>query len=76
MAVFYALSILIGIPLFVGLPVLVQSIGGWLGQSWSRMDALTMTVVAINLHHFIVDRYIWRSSGASRPGASQSSSSG
>ena len=60
-AVFYLVSIVLGVPLFVGLPVVVQALGGWLGQPWSMVHCVTMTVVAINLHHFIVDGSIWRS---------------
>ena len=61
MGSFYLLSVLVGVPLFIGVPMLVQEIGRWVGQSWSAQHCVTMTVVAINLHHFIVDGYIWRS---------------
>ena len=60
MGSFYLFSVLSGVLLFVGLPALVEGSGGWLGQRWSTAHCVTMTVVAINLHHFIVDAYIWR----------------
>lgn len=74
MLAFYVLSILVGVPIFLGLPLLVEGVGGWLGQGWSTAHCVTMTVVAINLHHFIVDGCIWRATPkAGRPARRSSS---
>jgi hypothetical protein len=61
MTAFYGLSALVGIPLFFGVPFAIQQAGGILGQELELSHCYLMVVAAINLHHFIVDGYIWRS---------------
>lgn len=61
MTCFYLLSILLGLFLFFAVPLVLWTAGGWFGQHWDAMECFLMVVVAINLHHFIVDGYIWHS---------------
>jgi len=51
---FYAASLLLGYLLFRALPLTYQ----WAGAG--VVESTIMVVAAINLHHFIVDAYIWR----------------
>ena len=51
---FYALCLLLGYGLFQLLPFAYQAAGfGW-------AESVLLVVAAINVHHFIVDGYIWR----------------
>jgi hypothetical protein len=51
---FYALCLMLGYALFQVLPLGYEALGfGWAASA-------TLVVAAINLHHFIVDAYIWR----------------
>jgi hypothetical protein len=51
---FYALCLALGYTLFQVLPLGYEAAGlGWAASS-------TLVVAAINIHHFIVDAYIWR----------------
>lgn len=52
---FYTKSVLLGVALFFAWPWLYMLFGANLDS------ALLLTAAAINLHHFIVDGYIWRS---------------
>jgi hypothetical protein len=53
-ASFYALCLTLGYALFQVLPLGYEALGfGWAASS-------TLVVAAINVHHFIVDAYIWR----------------
>ena len=60
MASFYGMSLVLAAFLFYVLPSLVHTAGGWIGQQWDATHCVLMTVTAINLHHFIIDGYIWR----------------
>jgi hypothetical protein len=51
---FYAASLLLGYALFNCLPLSFEIVG--LG----RVESVLLVVAAINIHHFIVDAYIWR----------------
>jgi hypothetical protein len=53
--IFYACSFVLGYGLFIGLPTLYGA-AGFRGQPTALMVA-----AAINIHHFVVDGYIWRS---------------
>jgi hypothetical protein len=52
---FYVVSMLVGLFLFCGWPQI------YLVMGFPVEAAMLMTVATINLHHFIVDGYIWRS---------------
>jgi hypothetical protein len=52
---FYTLSLLVGYCLFVGLPTVFGVVG--LGGEQTAL----LVAAAINIHHFVVDGYIWRS---------------
>ena len=58
---FYLFSIVLGVILFLGVPLVLSTAEGWLGQGWDFDHCFLMMVAGINLHHFIVDGYIWRS---------------
>lgn len=60
-ATFYLLSALVGFLLFMGLPQVIGWTGALTGGEMDMAQIGWMVVVAINLHHFIVDGYIWRS---------------
>jgi hypothetical protein len=51
---FYALALVLGYALFHVLPLGYV----WLGYTWS--ESALLVIAAINIHHFVVDRYIWR----------------
>lgn len=51
---FYAMSVLLGFGLFHGWPHVYV----WAG--WGLVESMLLTVATINVHHFIVDAYIWR----------------
>jgi hypothetical protein len=51
---FYAVSLLLAYALFHALPLAYV----WAG--FGRVESLLLVVAVINLHHFIVDGYIWR----------------
>ena len=61
MATFYGLSLGLGIPLFVVMPWVIMQGGALLGQEWGYAHCYVMVIATLNLHHFIVDGYIWRS---------------
>ena len=63
---FYLLSVLTGPVLFIALPMLILAAGVAFGQQWDSMHVYLMVVAALNLHHFIVDGYIWRSKPVER----------
>ncbi len=73
MVFFYVASILVGVFLFLGVPAMIQEAAVFVGLNWESSQCLLMVVAAINLHHFIVDGYIWRApprtSAASLPAA-------
>ncbi len=62
MGVFYGISIVLGLVLFLVVPVLIQRSAALFGLTWALAQCFLMVLGAINLHHFIVDGYIWRSS--------------
>lgn len=51
---FYLLSLLLGYGLFQCLPGAYQFFG------FGTMESYLLVVAAINIHHFIVDAYVWR----------------
>lgn len=57
-AAFYATSLLLGVLLFILCPIFFH-LGGFDGARSAMMVA-----AAVNIHHFVVDAYIWRSSRA------------
>ena len=63
---FYLLSVATGPVLFIALPTLVGAAGLALGQQWDPVHIYLIVVAALNLHHFIVDGYIWRSKPVAR----------
>ena len=63
---FYLLSVLTGPILFIALPMLIAAAGLAFGQQWDLLHVYLMVVAALNLHHFIVDGYIWKSKPAAR----------
>jgi len=58
---FYALSVVGGLALFFVAPVVIGTTAGLMGLPVDAPQCVLMVSVAINLHHFIVDGYIWRS---------------
>ena len=63
---FYLISMLTGPVLFIALPMLIHAAGLAFGQPWEMSHVYLMVVAAINLHHFIVNGYIWRSKPVDR----------
>ena len=61
---FYGLSLLTGAGLFFALPAVISRSGHAFGQQWDPLHCYLMVAAAINVHHFIVDGYIWRSKPA------------
>jgi hypothetical protein len=61
MAGFYFVSVAGGVFLFLIVPVLIDLTAGIGGIAVKHTEVSLMVAVAINLHHFIVDGYIWRS---------------
>ena len=61
MAGFYFVSVAGGVFLFLIVPVLIDLTAGLGGIAVKPTEVSLMVAVAINLHHFIVDGYIWRS---------------
>lgn len=53
-ATFYGLSLLLGYGLFSCLP------WGFVMVGFGMVESIILSVAAINIHHFIVDAYIWR----------------
>ena len=51
---FYAVCVLLGYTLFRVLP------GAYVFAGFGLSESMLLTVAAINIHHFIVDGYIWR----------------
>lgn len=51
---FYGTSLLLGYALFSCLP------WGFVLAGFGMMESIFLVVVAVNIHHFIVDAYIWR----------------
>jgi hypothetical protein len=51
---FYGCSLLLGYVLFYTVPWSFQIAG------FGRAESVLMTIAAINLHHFVVDGYVWR----------------
>lgn len=51
---FYGMCLLLGYSLFNVLPLAYQFAG------FGRVESLLLVVATINIHHFIVDGYIWR----------------
>jgi len=51
---FYVLSLLLGFCLFQVLPQ------GFLFAGFGMVESLLLVVAAINIHHFVVDAFIWR----------------
>ena len=60
-AYFYGISIVLGLGLFLAVPVLIQKSAVLFGLTWGIGQCYLMVVAALNLHHFILDAYIWRS---------------
>ena len=58
---FYAMSMLLGMFLFIGWPWIYYACG------FSLESAILMTAATINIHHFMVDGYIWRSKKKKKP---------
>jgi hypothetical protein len=58
---FYALSMMLGMFLFIGWPWIYFACG------FSMEYSILMTVATINIHHFMVDGYIWRSKKKTKP---------
>jgi hypothetical protein len=54
MASFYGLSLLLGYGLFSCLP------WGFVMAGFGMVESIALSVATINIHHFIVDAYIWR----------------
>ncbi len=50
---FYAVSLALAYPLFFALPLVYV----WVG--FGRVESMILVFAAINVHHFIVDAYIW-----------------
>jgi hypothetical protein len=50
-----------GVFLFLIVPVLIDLVATLGGMVVTHSEVSLMVAVAINLHHFIVDGYIWRS---------------
>ena len=63
---FYLLSVTTGPVLFIALPLLISAAGHASGRQWDPSHIYLMVVAALNLHHFIVDGYIWRSKPVDR----------
>lgn len=63
---FYLLSMLTGLGLFLALPMIIRASGAAFGQQWDPLHVYLMVAAAINLHHFIVDGYIWRATPVKR----------
>jgi hypothetical protein len=61
MAGFYFVSVAGGVFLFLIVPILIDLTAGLAGIVVKHAEVSLMVAVAINLHHFIVDGYIWRS---------------
>lgn len=59
-ASFYGMSGALGYALFGALPV------GLAAAGFGLVEATLLSVAAINIHHFVVDAYIWRFSGGDR----------
>jgi hypothetical protein len=57
---FYGMSGLLGYALFGALPV------GLTASGFGLVESALLSVAAINIHHFVVDAYIWRFSGGDR----------
>jgi len=51
---FYALSLLLGFALFQVLPQ------GYVMAGFGMVESVLLVVAAINIHHFVVDAFIWR----------------
>ena len=51
---FYGACVLLGYALFYALPQ------GYVFLGFGKVESVLLVVAAINLHHFIVDAYIWR----------------
>lgn len=51
---FYLVSLLLGYGLFSCLP------WGFVAAGFGMIESIALVVAAINIHHFIVDAYIWR----------------
>ncbi|MCP3980059.1 MAG: hypothetical protein GY716_12205 [bacterium] len=51
---FYGMSLALGYALFYCLPL------AYVFAGFGRVESMLLVVAAINLHHFIVDGYIWR----------------
>jgi len=51
---FYALSLLLGYALFQCLPL------GFVGLGFGVFESVLVVTAAINVHHFVVDAFIWR----------------
>ena len=60
MVFFYVVSIVIGAALFIMVPATIQKVALSIGLNWETSHCLLMVVAAVNIHHFIVDGYIWR----------------
>lgn len=54
LAWFYSVSLLLGYALFSCLP------WGFVAAGFGMIESIFLVVVAVNIHHFIVDAYIWR----------------
>ena len=58
---FYGGSIALGMVLFLVVPVVIHESAALFGATWALSQCYLMLVAAVNIHHFIVDGYIWRS---------------
>ena len=58
---FYFVSVAAGVFLFLIVPVLIDLTATLGGVAVQASQVSLMVAIAINLHHFIVDGYIWRS---------------
>ncbi len=54
MAWFYVVCLLLGYGLFNSLPLAYVVVG------FGPVEAVLLVAAAINIHHFVVDAYIWR----------------
>ena len=51
---FYGASLILGYALFSCLPL------AYVYAGFGKVESVLLVVAAINIHHFIVDAYIWR----------------
>jgi hypothetical protein len=62
-AFFYGASFVLSVFLFFVVPL------GYVGLGFNGAQSFVMMTMVINLHHFIVDGFIWRTKSATKPAA-------